>query len=135
MNDHQILATAKLRATTQRLAMLKEMRKIHGPFTVERLHKMCRSMDVVTVYRNIKSLVAVGVMREVRLKDASLRYEFSPGEETHHHHAVCNSCGYIEELSECKMHSLFSQQTSKKFKSIDEHVLEFFGTCNSCSKK
>lgn len=132
MSDHTaILRSAGLRATPQRLALLHALGKAKTPQTAEQLHAKADA-DLVTIYRNLQSLTAAGVVHEVRFKDTSLRYELSHG---HHHHIVCTSCGFIEELESCNTSPLDRQtlEISKKFSRVNEHSLEFFGICRSCA--
>lgn len=136
--DHQgaqtVLRAKGLRATPQRLAILKAMYAKHQPRSVEDIHAKVKG-DLVTVYRTLQSFVSAGLAREVRFKDAAVRYEAAT--HHHHHHVVCTSCGTIDELPSCDMHSIEKQvlSTSKNFAAITEHSLEFFGTCTTCAKR
>jgi Fe2+ or Zn2+ uptake regulation protein len=131
MSPEQLLRSNGLRATPQRIALLRALERAHKPLTAEELHAKTNA-DLVTVYRNLQSLVKAHVVHEVRFKDASVRYELSHG---HHHHIVCTSCGVIEELESCNTSPLdrHALEKSKKFTLINEHSLEFFGICRSCA--
>jgi len=128
-----ILKQHGLRATPKRLALLKVLSAAKAPRTAEELHAAVES-DLVTIYRNLQGLTAAGLVNEVRFKDASVRYEFAHG---HHHHIVCTGCGVIEELEACATSSLEQEalRASSRFSRIDEHSLEFFGTCTQCAKR
>lgn len=127
------LRSKGLRATPQRISLLEVLKKATKPLTAEELHKKINA-DLVTVYRNLQNLVGAGIVQEARFKDAVVRYELSHG---HHHHVVCTSCGFIEELEGCNTSPLENQalHAAKKFSCINEHALEFFGTCVSCAKR
>lgn len=131
MSAVQLLKEKGLRATPKRIALLETLSRARKPKTAEELHAEVAS-DLVTVYRNLQSLVAAELVSEVRLKDASVRYEFTHG---HHHHLVCTECNTIEELDSCDLASLEKSvlKKSSRFASIDEHSLEFFGLCKSCA--
>lgn len=131
MSHEQLLRSNGLRATPQRIALLRALHRAHKPQTAEELHAKTDA-DLVTIYRNLQSLVKARVVQEARFKDASVRYELSHG---HHHHIVCTSCGTIEELESCNTSPLDRQtlEVSKKFSRINEHSLEFFGICRSCA--
>lgn len=103
---------------------------------MEEIHRRMESADLVTVYRNLQNLLKVGLVREVRFKDSAVLYELS-AEGDHHHHVVCRSCGLIDELEECGPYDLEASalKTATRFASIDEHSLEFFGTCRACAGK
>lgn len=130
----ELLREKGLRATPHRVAVLRALQEAASPVPAEKLHTAITSIDLVTVYRTLQSLVVSGLAREVRFKDSSVRYEFAGGE--HHHHLVCTTCGMIDELPECDFSALEADVLAKSasFASVDEHALEFFGTCTSCAK-
>lgn len=134
MDSAALLREKKLRATPHRVALLVALAETRKPLTAEELHDKGKA-DLVTVYRTLQSLLKAGLVREVRFKDASVRYEFVHGE--HHHHLVCTSCGIVDELPECDVRSLEAKAlaASGTFASVDEHSLEFFGTCTGCAKR
>lgn len=136
MTIKEVLAKKGLRATPHRLVLLGTLATANAPKTAEELHARMKSMDLVTVYRNLQSLVAAGLVNEVRFKDMNLRYEISDG-DGHHHHLVCTGCGLVAELEDCDLRPFERQALKKsgKFASVEEHALEFFGTCISCAKK
>jgi Fe2+ or Zn2+ uptake regulation protein len=125
----ELLRSKGLRATPKRKALLNAL---SAPATVENLHQKVPSADLVTVYRTMRDFVAVGLAREVRFKDASIRFESA---KDHHHHLVCTTCGVIAEVPECSVSSLEKRalKASKQFVSVEEHTLEFFGTCIACA--
>lgn len=126
-----MLRKSGLRATPKRVALLTVLKGSHEPRTAEELHAKVHS-DLVTIYRNLKSLVAAGIVSETRFKDSTVRYELAHG---HHHHVVCTRCGLVEELHGCNNAPLERQalHASRKFQRINEHALEFFGVCRSCA--
>ncbi|OHB20346.1 MAG: hypothetical protein A2854_01160 [Parcubacteria group bacterium RIFCSPHIGHO2_01_FULL_56_18] len=131
MSSTDILKRNGLRATPKRLALLTALEKAQKPLTAEELHAKVKS-DLVTIYRNLQSLVAAGIVSEARFKDSSVRYELSRG---HHHHIVCTGCGAVEELGGCNTSPLEHEalQASSRFSRINEHSLEFFGLCKTCA--
>lgn len=130
-----LVRRVSLRVTPKRIALLKALALAAAPMTVGALRAKVHGVDLVTIYRNLQSLAAAGLLREVRFKDDVVRYEFA--HDGHHHHIVCKKCGAIGELPECDVRSLEKKalDISGRFASIDEHALEFFGTCVSCAKR
>lgn len=123
-----------LRPTPRRLALVDALKAAKTPKTVDELRMRLKDVDLVTIYRNLQLLVEAGLVREVRFKDASVRYELAGGE--HHHHLVCTSCGKVDELEGCNV-SLFEKKAlrqTERFATINEHSLEFFGTCVACAR-
>lgn len=129
-----ILTCAGIRATPKRQLLVKALLEARGPKTIEEIHARVRSMDLVTVYRNIEALVRSGFVHEVRFKDAPVRFEWG---RSHHHHVVCTECGVVDELDACTLKGAEKRalRHTSNFASIDEHVLEFYGTCVSCARR
>lgn len=130
------LRGGNLRATAHRTAIVTALIAAKSPITAEEMHARIKGADLVTIYRNLQSLVAAAIAREVRFKDGVVRYELAD-EHSHHHHLVCTKCGTIDELEGCDATPLekVALKASKRFASVDEHALEFFGTCVSCAKE
>jgi Fe2+ or Zn2+ uptake regulation protein len=134
MEAEALLKDKGLRATPHRVALLAALYASSRPVSAEEMHKKISGADLVTIYRNLQSLAAHGLAREVRFKDSTVRYEAAG---LHHHHLVCTTCGIVDELPECDIHLLEKEVLKKSdtFASIDEHQLEFFGTCTVCAKR
>jgi len=88
------------------------------------------NVSLSTVYRTHDRLAGKG--------EASARVDergettFVGCDQSHHHHAICNSCGKVEDVSceaiESVAHALRSHHGFK----LADHEMEFFGTCGAC---
>ncbi len=131
-----VLQENQLKATSARVELLDIFKHTQKPLSVGDIFKLLKKtgVDKVTLYRNMESLVQLGIIRQVRLKDRQAYYELAA--HGHHHHVVCSTCGKIKDMSGCGINFV-----SKKFlklsgfAKINEHSLEFFGICTSCAKK
>ena len=118
-----------LRLTEQRkriLALLTSQPKS----ATEILKSSGQGIDKATVYRTLDCLVKLGLAGKIQFKEKQSKYELLTDAD-HHHHAVCDNCGSIEDiaLKESQMLEKLKQQTDFKIKS---HSLEFFGLCIKC---
>ena len=94
------------------------------------LRKSRTNVSLSTVYRTLDHLAGKG--------EASARVDergettFVVCDQSHHHHAVCNTCGKVEDVSceaiESVAHALRSHHGFK----LADHEMEFFGTCGAC---
>ncbi len=94
------------------------------------LRKARTNVSLSTVYRTLDMLAGKG--------EASARVDergettFVDCDQSHHHHAVCNDCGKVEDVSceaiESVAHALRSHHGFK----LADHEMEFFGTCGAC---
>lgn len=131
-----VLHQGGYKATPGRVLLLQTLFNEEKPVTVSYLEKKLKNaLDKVTLYRALESMVLSGVVREVDFRHGHTHYEIQTL-RTHHHHIVCTTCGDIEDVA-CKTEPFVKQVTraSKKFSTIQDHSMEFFGICNSCSKK
>ncbi len=83
-----------------------------------------------TIYREIRFLKNLGLLKEVDFGEGKKMYEIS---KHHHHHIRCIKCGTIEEIILEKELDSEKKRIMEKtgFKQIN-HSLEFFGLCSNC---
>ena len=89
------------------------------------------SCNKTSVYRELSYLEKAGSIIAVRFHDRKIRYELSS--LPHHHHAVCISCGSIEDVRMPAHVQAVEKRLQKesRFK-VTHHALEFFGLCLHC---
>ncbi len=94
------------------------------------LKKGRAKVSLSTVYRTLDLLQAKG--------EASSRVD-ERGEATyvvcaptHHHHAICRTCGKVEELACEALERIAGELRSHHGFELDDHEMEFFGRCAVC---
>ncbi len=105
-----------LRKTRQRHRLL-ELIGERRAWSVAELHHRLKAADLSTVYRNVQELLKKGVLSEVRLRGAEVRYE--PAGLGHHAHLICGRC----RRAECVPCPVDLRS---------EHHLELNGLCSAC---
>ena len=132
----QVLRSHGFRATATRVALLRLLRAAGRPLAVAKIQAIWpgSAPDHTTLYRALTDLAAAGVIRRTDLNSGVAHFEYAP-DRPHHHHIVCTDCGRIEELDHCVGQTLESRALAHTpaFASINDHVLEFFGTCQQCA--
>ena len=108
----------------------KEQRYLSAAEILELLKKMRAKVSLSTVYRTLDLLEEKG--------EASSRVD-ERGEATyvlcaptHHHHAICRTCGKVEDLACEALERIASELRSHHGFELDDHEMEFFGKCASC---
>jgi len=132
--DSALLRASGIRATSQRIALIAKLRAHTAPQSAESIARsLKRSLDQATVYRGLQEFEKAGLVRRVQLKGTSL-YE---AVGAHHHHLICRSCGTIEDVDVCLPKSVSQKllSSSKRFASVEDDALEFFGTCTLCNAR
>lgn len=92
-----------------------------------------RGLDVhkTTMYRRLSQLMETGEVSEIVFADGIRRYERA--EKEHHHHAVCESCGKVEDVILPDDHQKLATIVARVTGFSDlRHVLEFYGLCAKC---
>jgi Fur family ferric uptake transcriptional regulator len=126
------------RQTGPRLAISKVLQVARQPLTVPEIlgllkDEVASTPHKTTVYRELERLVGLNLVSTITLPDGPVRYEFLKPGEDHHHHALCEGCGVIAELSLdedlSSLEKAVARQTGFR---ISKHLLEFIGLCQTC---
>lgn len=129
---HNQLRSSGLRVTPARQAVLELLQTMRKPFTAADIIGLLRSkhFDQATVYRTLAALVEQSLVRTVSVREGVTSYE--AGDLPHHHHLICERCGYVEDVQGCALQSL-PPVTDSGFDRVTEHKLEFSGICQRCA--
>lgn len=136
----ELLQAHGLRRTPGRIALLKLLTAEKRPVTVGYLQiKLQRGaqaidMDTVTLYRALEAFLERGIVVQFDFGHGHAHYELAH-DRPHHHHAVCESCGKIEDVPAQDRPDLMAATLRKAagFVRLDRHSLEFYGLCVSCA--
>jgi Fe2+ or Zn2+ uptake regulation protein len=127
-----------LRLTDPRRVVRDVVRAADSHPTAEAVHRMVRRqlrrVSLGTVYRNLRLLVAEGLVKELPRPHA--RFD---GNVTEHHHVTCVRCGRIADvagpLTEPHSRALCSRVAARGGFSVTHHRIEFVGRCVACRAK
>jgi len=132
-NVGEELARHGLRATRQRLAVLRLLRAAHNHPSVPELHrKLTRvqpSVSRKTVYEIIDSLVRVGLASVVTEGGEPYRYEAN---NAPHYHARCRVCDRIFDLPPNAQAGLRGSKWLPEGFDIESIAVTFRGLCGRC---
>lgn len=126
------------RNTWQREAVRAALVAAPGFVSAQQLHQALRTsgstIGLATVYRALASLHEAGDADSLQSPEGENLFR-SCALEGHHHHLICRSCGYTEELK-AKVVEEWSQSVAAELGFRDvTHVVDIFGTCATCSSK
>ncbi len=136
MNNNQItslLKTHGLRVTNKRVSILVALDQSKRPLSVMQLLEALPAIDRVTLYRALDAFTDLGITRQIDFGDRAKYFELDRGDD--HHHITCLECHAIEDVDICSSYKLADAAvaSSKTFKKILQHTLEFQGICRKCS--
>lgn len=121
------------RMTRQREVVLDELSKAKGhPNADEIYHSVRKRMPHIsfgTVYRNLRLLKELGLVRELSFGKSFSRFETS---DVNHQHFTCKVCGKVMDIDEPLAVSTSGVVINNKKMEVDDYRLEFYGRCNDC---
>jgi Fur family peroxide stress response transcriptional regulator len=124
-----------LAATHQRRVIYATIALLHGhpspELIYEKVKKKIPSISLATVYNNVRTFLASGMLREVSMHHGSLRVE--PNEHEHHH-LVCVRCKTISDLDAKNLGPLRLKTQPRGFR-ITRIAVDVLGICAACAAK
>lgn len=122
------------RATHQRDAIQSVIRTAERPLSPREVLEGARvavhALGIATVYRNLKLLVAEGVLQVITLPGESARYEMRGS--AHHHHFQCTTCRRVYDIAGCP--GDLRRLAPRGFK-VEYHDVTLYGHCSDCGKR
>jgi Fur family ferric uptake transcriptional regulator len=65
----------------------------------DRLEKQKSNISLSTIYRTVKIMARMGILRELELAEGHKHYELNTASPHHHHHMVCVQCNRTIEFN------------------------------------
>ena len=135
------------RLTTGRDAILDIMSKSKGHLSAEdiymKVHPKYPNIGLTTIYRTLDVLASLGLVFKFDFGDRRARYELAEGPKGthHHHHLICTSCNRVIDYTdfideEVELLNQTEKGLNRKYDfKITNHLIQFYGLCNTCVKK
>jgi Fur family zinc uptake transcriptional regulator len=138
MTVDQILQRMKemgCKLTPQRRMLIEVL--LHGAdteWTADQIYQQIKAVypdvGLDTVYRNLRLLVKLGLVHEVKLPGQLSHYSINRDE--HQHGLVCLECGKEIPLKQCPIKELETVARQEYGFVISSHRIELFGYCSDC---
>mgnify|MGYP001565864125 CR=1 FL=1 len=123
------------RVTDQRRLILEAVRgtDVHpmAEWVYRKVRRRLPRISLGTVYRNLKLLVAEGLIQELERAGFG-RYD---GNTTRHHHFTCQVCRHIFDLTVPVDRAFERRMASRMGLEISHHRIAFYGRCRACRAK
>jgi len=97
----------------------------------ERVRREMPSISLATVYKNIKTFLDAGILRELSVHHGSLRLDPNTAA---HHHLVCSRCKTIVDLPEEAIEPVRVRGTLPLGFHVERHAVEIVGLCAKCAR-
>jgi Fur family transcriptional regulator, peroxide stress response regulator len=126
-----------LAATHQRRVIYETVMSLEGHPSPELIYDAVRkkipSISLATVYKNVRTFLESGMLREVSMHHGSLRVEPN---ESEHYHLVCLRCRQISDLDaeSVEVRPLAKRRSFKGFQ-VTRISVDVLGVCAACAAK
>jgi Fur family peroxide stress response transcriptional regulator len=122
------------RMTRQREIVLDELSRARGRHPkADEIYQMVRKrmphISFGTVYRNLRLLKELGLVRELCFGKSFSRFEASVD---NHQHFSCMTCGKVVDIDKPFDVNVSNVYVDGKPMEVDEYRLEFYGRCEDC---
>jgi len=108
-----------------------EMRSHPTPEAIyERVREEIPSISLGTVYKNLKTFLDTGLLREVSPMHGSLRVDANTED---HHHLVCTECRMVIDLGEDDLEPARLRIRLPEGFILKRCAVEFYGLCPRCA--
>ena len=127
------------RLTPQRERMLGlferlgEGRHLSAEEAHQKLRDRGEQVSLATVYRTLRLLSSMGLLRELELAEGGRRFELAGHKERLHHHLVCVRCGRIEEFESPAVLEAAEAAAHQHGFRLLEGVLNVRALCPACT--
>lgn len=98
----------------------------------DELKKDFTNLSMGTVYRNINILIDQGMIQKIESGSSFDRFD---GNVSTHYHFICRQCGIIDDLPMQELADLNRKVAAMTNYQVENHRLDFYGTCMTCSHK
>ena len=121
-------------ATRSRVVITELLKREPRYLSAAAIYRMLKarkvSVSLATVYRTLDLLASTGVA-SARVDDGGeTTYVYCTDE--HHHHAICDRCGRVEEIGCAPVSSISRELMSEYSFELNSHAMEFYGRCARC---
>lgn len=128
------------RMTPQRETMLKTFQNLpegthlSAEDLCDLLDKEGEPISLSTIYRNLKLMARMGILRELELAEGQKRYEINQPAPHHHHHLICVRCNKTIEFKNDSVLKVGAKTADRSGYHLLDCQLLIHGICPSCQR-
>jgi Fe2+ or Zn2+ uptake regulation protein len=123
------------RLTRPRTAVMRVLAEASESLSPEEIHQRGlvhhRGLGLVTVYRTLELLEALGLARRVHTDKRCHAFALARDEQ---HYAVCRACGQVAEFPCEGLEPLLQSVETYTGYRIEAHLVELIGLCPACRR-
>ncbi len=97
----------------------------------EQVRKEIPSISRATVYKNIRTFVDAGLLREVEMSSQTMRLDANIDD---HHHFICQRCRSIQDVAPAELEPVRLKRGVRRGFRVQRYNVNFLGLCDKCSR-
>ena len=98
------------------------------------LEEQNRGISLSTIYRTLKLMSRMGILRELELAEGHKHYELNQPYPHHHHHLICVKCNKTIEFKNDSVLKMGIKQSEKEGYHLLDCQLTIHAVCPSCQR-
>ena len=128
------------RMTPQRETILQVFQNLNKGqhLSAEDLYQLLQSQDekisLSTIYRTLKLMARMGILRELELAEGHKHYELNQPYPYHHHHLICVRCNKTIEFKSDSILKVGSKTAKKEGYHLLDCQLTIHAICPTCQR-
>ncbi|MGF1525078.1 MAG: transcriptional repressor [Leptolyngbyaceae cyanobacterium] len=91
-------------------------------------------VSLSTIYRNLKLMARMGILRELELAEGQKRYEINQPSPHHHHHLICVRCSKTIEFKNDSVLKVGARTAKKSGYHLLDCQLTIHAVCPTCQR-
>jgi Fur family ferric uptake transcriptional regulator len=131
-----LAAVSGLRATPQRVAIIRALEGKERPLTAQALHEEIRGRGgpgLATVYRTLRALADAGTAETFPAGEGEVAYKLCAVD--HHHHLICEHCSQVVTIPSCEVENWATAVGRRRGFAVTGHRADVYGLCASCRRR
>lgn len=100
----------------------------------DRLQKKERKISLSTIYRTVKLMSRMGILRELELAEGHKHYELNQPYPHHHHHLICIRCNKTIEFKSDSILKIGSKTAKHEGYHLLDCQLTIHAVCPACQR-
>ena len=113
---------------------LAEGKHLSAEELCEHLEEQGQGISLSTIYRNLKLMARMGILRELELAEGQKRYEINQPAPHHHHHLICVRCNKTIEFRNDSVLKVGSKTADKAGYHLLDCQLLIHAVCPTCQR-
>jgi Fur family transcriptional regulator, ferric uptake regulator len=137
--DHaqRVLAESRHHTGAARRAVLELLNSQTCALSAVEMEDALRSSERpvarASIYRILDELERLRLIQKLQVGQTMARYEPVRGDDGHHHHLVCDSCGTVIPFTDHNLESAIKALSRRVPMRVDEHEIVLHGECRDCT--